>query len=203
MADSNQGSGSGQGMGRTPSSTPNPSATAGASQNSTMGSSHSGTTGKDSSHSSSMGKDSSYGSSSSSDRQAPFNEFTKLFSEFRWPGVDMEAFAAHNKENLNALLKMGNAAVSGMTEVSKRQTEIIRQTMEEAMGVVEQNLAALPADQRMAKQTAIAQMAFEKALSNAKELAEIVGRTSRETSDIVNKRITASVEEFRKMVKPS
>ncbi|MCX8501260.1 MAG: TIGR01841 family phasin, partial [Alphaproteobacteria bacterium] len=63
--------------------------------------------------------------------------------------------------------------------------------------------ASLPADQRMAKQTAIAQMAFEKALSNAKELAEIVGKTSRETSDIVNKRITASVEEFRKMVKPS
>ena len=127
-------------------------------------------------------------------------DFMKVFSDFRWPGVDMAAIAALQRENINAMMQVGQIVSENMNEISRRQTEIIRQTLEETMGVVEQTIETMPPDQRLAKQTAFAQMAFEKALANAREIADMMNKSNQVAGEVVKSRIAASVDEFRKII---
>jgi phasin family protein len=51
-----------------------------------------------------------------------------------------------------------------------------------------------------AKQTELARKAFEQALANARELAEMVSKSNTEAFAIINKRVTDSLQELKSLV---
>ena len=51
-----------------------------------------------------------------------------------------------------------------------------------------------------AKQTELARKAFEQALANMRELAEMVSKSNTEAFAIINKRVTESLQELKSLV---
>lgn len=127
----------------------------------------------------------------------PEIDFTKLVSEFKIPGVDFEALAATQRKNFEALVRANQLAVEGIQAVGKRQTEIMKQTVEELVAALKTAMDQLPPEQKVAKQTELAKIAFEKALVNARELAELVAKSNREAFDVINQRVAASLDEIK------
>jgi hypothetical protein len=54
-----------------------------------------------------------------------------------------------------------------------------------------------------AKQAELARKAFEQALANARELAEMVSKSNTEAFAIINKRVTESLQELKSHWSPS
>ena len=50
------------------------------------------------------------------------------------------------------------------------------------------------------KQADLVKLAFEKALSNARELAELVAKSNSEAAEVINKRVSESLEEVKAVV---
>jgi phasin family protein len=113
----------------------------------------------------------------------------------------METIVATQRKNIDALTKANQLAIEGFQTVARRQAEIIRSGIEEASTMMRDLMSSTSNEERMTKQTAIAKHSIEKAISNARELAEIVTKAQTEAFDVLNKRFTEGFDEVGGMIK--
>jgi phasin family protein len=133
----------------------------------------------------------------------PFLEMdvTKMIGEFKLPGVDLEKVASAQRKNVEALTSANQLAAEGFQAIARRQTEIMRQTLEEAGKSMRDLMEHSAPEDRMVKQTELAKTAFEAALSNMRELAEMVAKANSEAFDVINRRVAESLDELKDMIK--
>lgn len=128
-------------------------------------------------------------------------DITKALGDVKIPGFDMEAAVAAQRKNIEALTAANQAAVQGLQAVAQRQAEILSQAISEVSTVAQQLSSAGSNPQELtAKQTELARKAFEQALANARELAEMVSKSNTEAFAIINKRVTESLQELKSLV---
>ena len=125
------------------------------------------------------------------------SDFTRIFSEFRVPGFDMESLLATQRRNIEAVSAANQLAIEGIQAVMRRQGEILRQMVEESSTVLRDMMAAGAPEQKIAQQTEVVKSAFEKALANLRELTEMVAKSNTEAADVLTKRIGESLTELK------
>lgn len=127
-------------------------------------------------------------------------DFSKILGNIKIPGLDLEAAIAAQRKNIEALNAANQAAVQGFQAVAQRQSEILLQAVNE-ISTAAQQLATVSSPQDLtSKQAELAKKAFEQALVNAKELAEIISKSNTEAFSIINKRVTESLNELKTLV---
>ena len=88
-----------------------------------------------------------------------------------------------------------------MQAVAQRQAEILSQAMGEVSSVAQQLAGAASNPQEMTtRQAELVRKAFEQALANMRELAEMVSKSNTEAFAIINKRVTESLQELKTLV---
>ena len=128
-------------------------------------------------------------------------DMTKMLGDVKIPGFDMQMMMDAQRKNIEALNAANLAAVQGMQAVAQRQAEILSQTINEVSTIAQQLANASTNPQELTtKQAEIARKAFEQALANARELAEIVSKSNTEAFAIINKRVTESLQELKSLV---
>jgi phasin family protein len=128
------------------------------------------------------------------------NDFTRMF---RMPGLpDMEALAAAQRRNMEALAEANRLALEGAQAVAKRHMEMVQQTigdMTEAMRAM--GTADAPQAQAT-KQTDMMRTAYERAVANMQELSELIQKSSGEALGLLNRRFTAAMDEAKSLMPP-
>ena len=132
----------------------------------------------------------------------PFPNFfdfdvNKVFAEFKFPGVDVEAITAAQRKNVEALTQANKLAFEGFQAVARRQAEIFRQLVEETQVVTRELVSTAAPDAKLIKETDLLKSAFEKAQGNLTELSEMISKSNKETVDILNKRFLESLDELK------
>ncbi|MCA1941913.1 MAG: phasin family protein [Caenispirillum bisanense] len=131
----------------------------------------------------------------------PFDfDVTKYMSELKVPGVDVDALVATQQKNLEAMTAANRLAFEGMQAILKRQAELIRQAVEEAAAAATGIAGASTPTDKMLKQTELTKEAFERAVSNAREVAEMMAKSNTEVADLLNKRFTEVLDELKGVV---
>lgn len=126
-------------------------------------------------------------------------EMTKAFSLPNMPNVDAQALMDSQRKNIEALAQANQVAAEGMQAIYARQVQIMQQAMDEARNVADGFKDATDPRDAAAKQAEVAKVAYEKALSNMRELAEMTAKANAEAADAINARITDSLDELRTM----
>jgi phasin family protein len=125
-------------------------------------------------------------------------DVSKMMQDLKVPGVDVNALMEAQRKNIEALTAANKAAIDGMQSVAKRQAEIMAQSLGEVSNLAQEFSASTNNPQEMsAKQAEIIKQAFDKALGNMRELAEMVSKTNTEAFEVMNKRFTESLEELK------
>ena len=135
-------------------------------------------------------------------KQSSGNQFldfdiSKALGDFKVPGLDVDAILASQRKNIEAVTAANQLAIEGLQAVLRRQAEILRASVEESSNYVNQVVAAGTPEEKAAKQTELAKAAFEKALANARELAELVAKSNSEAAEILSKRVSESLDEVK------
>lgn len=125
----------------------------------------------------------------------------KMMGEFKLPHVDVDAVVAAQKKNIEALTSANQLAVEGMQAIAKRQAEILRQTFEEVQKNMQSFMENGAPEAKVSKGTELTKTAFEKAISNMKELSEMVAKSNGEAFDVINRRVAESLDEIRDLTK--
>ena len=126
-------------------------------------------------------------------------DMAKAMQDFRMPGMDMDKMATSYRKNMEALAAANQLAAEGYQAVAKRQAEILKQGMEEMVSGLKGLMSAGSPEASANKQADMAKQAFERALANARELAELVAKSNSEALDIINKRVAESLEELKSL----
>ena len=126
-------------------------------------------------------------------------DVSKYLGDFKVPGVDVETIVASQRKNIEALTEANKLAFEGLQNVVKRQVEILRQTIDEVAQVSKDFSEPGTPQDKAAKQAEFAKDAFERALSNARELSEMIAKANSEAFDLLNKRFTQSFDEAREL----
>ena len=127
------------------------------------------------------------------------DEFAKMASQYKIPGVDMDSLVQSQRKNLEALTAANRVAFEGVQAVAKRQAEILQETMNEAAGALDAVAKSGSPQEAAAKQAELVKGAFEKALANMRELAEMVSKSNTEATQAINARITETLDEIKDM----
>jgi len=125
------------------------------------------------------------------------DEVSKFLKTYKLPGVDVDSIVASQKKNVEALTGANRVVFEGLQAVARRQAEILQETMNEASKAVDALSKAGSPQEIAAKQAELAKLAFERALANARELAELVAKSNQEATNTINARISASLDELK------
>ncbi|HEV7369851.1 phasin family protein [Arenibaculum sp.] len=127
-------------------------------------------------------------------------DISKFAGEFKVPGIDVDQMLAAQRKNVEALTAAQQLAFEGLQAVFRRQGEIVRQSVEQTGTIMTELLAPGAPEEKVAKNAELTKAAFEKALSNAKELSELVAKSNAEAANVLNKRFTESLDELKTAV---
>jgi phasin family protein len=124
-------------------------------------------------------------------------DISKYLGDFKVPGVDVDTLVSSQRKNIEALSQANKLAYDGMQAVVKRQVEILRQTMDEVAQVTKDMSEPGNPQDKAAKQAELAKDAFERSLSNMRELAEMMAKANSEAFELLNKRFSQNMDEVR------
>lgn len=129
-------------------------------------------------------------------------DFSKLFSEMKVPAMpDMEAVLATHKRNLEALSEANRVALEGAQAVARRHFEIMQSTMA-AMTESLKSLSVTEAPaNRAAKQADLLKHAYENAVSNTRELGDLIQKSNAEAMHKLNSRFSEAMTEIKTLFK--
>jgi phasin family protein len=105
-------------------------------------------------------------------------------------------FAQHQK-NVGAFFKAQAAMVDGVQTVFQRQLALFQQTLAEATSLMQAMVAEKDSRIGMEKQVDASKKAFEKILSEAQELGDVVSKSQSEAFQLLNDRALEQIEEIK------
>ncbi|MFA5120920.1 phasin family protein [Zavarzinia sp.] len=121
----------------------------------------------------------------------------KFVGDLKVPNVDLDSIVSSSRKNIEALTQANKIAFEGFQAVAKRQVEIMRETMTEAASVLRGMMSGGSGDAKVAPE--VLKKAFEAALANMRELAEMTSKANSEAFDVIQKRVADSIEELKSL----
>lgn len=129
--------------------------------------------------------------------EKPEMDMMRMLADFRLPMMpDLEALAAAQRRNLEALSQANRVALEGAQAIARRHMEILQQGMSELTQSMQQ-IATQDPQSSAAKQAEVMKGAYEKAVGNMKELADLIQTSSNEALSVLNKRFAEAMDEIR------
>lgn len=135
-------------------------------------------------------------------------DFTKMmadfkFDQFKLPGVDMEALMAAQRRNIEVFSAANRVALEGAQAIAKRHMEIVQSSVTEMTEAMKALSGTETPQAKAARQAELLKAAYEKAVTNMRELADMIQRSNGEALGLLNKRFTESMDELKTMVEKS
>jgi phasin family protein len=131
---------------------------------------------------------------------APQN-FTEMFKnlgeQFKVPAFDMAKIMEHHQKNLDAMTRSWQAMAGGAGEIANKQREIVEAAVKDVTEMVKDYRPGGSPQEAMAKQAEFAKKAIEATITNTRDIAELVQKSSAQAFNIVQDRMKESYDEIR------
>ena len=130
------------------------------------------------------------------------DEMMKVFGQMKMPGMmDLSSLAEAQKRNMEALATANRLAMEGMQAIARRNMEIMQQAMTE-MGEAAQRMSNAEASPqaKAAQQADMLKAAYERAVSNMKEIADLIQKSNGEALGVLNRRFSEALEEGKALI---
>jgi phasin family protein len=128
-----------------------------------------------------------------------FGDLTKMLEQFKVPGVDTKEIADARRKDIDALVQANQAIYDGMQALANKQGELLKTAMEDIQSAVKGAAGGVGVGDP-GKQGELARKAYEKVLSDMKDLAEIARESQADAMAKITKRGTEHLDEVKKMM---
>ena len=131
----------------------------------------------------------------------PQMDVMRMLSEFRLPAMpDMDALAAAQRRNLEALSAANKVALEGAQAVARRHMEILQSSMSEMTEAMKSMSGQENPQARAARQAEMLKSAYERAVGNMKEVADLIQKSNGEALGLLNRRFAEAMDEVKALV---
>ncbi|MGB8276248.1 MAG: phasin family protein [Alphaproteobacteria bacterium] len=127
-------------------------------------------------------------------------DVTKVLSGMKVPSINIQALAASQRKNLEAIANANKVALEGIQEIARRQGEMVTQSVEDVTGAVTDLMSAGSMEDRAVKNAEFAKSVYQKVLANMWDLGEMVTKSNSRAFGVINKRVADSLDEVKSIV---
>ena len=125
----------------------------------------------------------------------------KIFGDMKLPAMpDMEIVMSAHKRNMEALTAANRVALEGAQIVARRHMEIMQETMAGLSETMKDITAVQTPSGRAAKQTQMLKKAYQDAVSNTRELGDLLQKSNTEAMNKLNMRFAEAMTELQTML---
>jgi phasin family protein len=128
--------------------------------------------------------------------QQLMSEFTKLFEQFKLPGIDLNAVLESRRKDIDALAAANRTALEGAQSLAQKQLDVLRTTIDEVQSMLKQS-KDVPAP---AAARELVNQAVQRAFTNMRELADVAYKSQSEAVAVVSRRVQENIEELKTLV---
>ncbi len=121
--------------------------------------------------------------------------YANAFGDMFKNSFDFNQLFNAQRRNIEAFSAANQVVVESAQAISRRQAEIARDSVENALKASKDMFTSGTPETNMAKQADFAKSWFEDALSNLREVTEMVTKSGFEAFDMINRRCAESMEE--------
>lgn len=125
-----------------------------------------------------------------------YNEVFKIFGDFKTPAFDFNSLFEVQRRNIEALTAANQVVAEGAQAIARRQAEVLRNNVDSMLSASKEMVSGGTPEITVEKQANLTKALFEKSLANAREVSEMVSKSSFEAFDLLNKRAAESVDEL-------
>ncbi len=125
-------------------------------------------------------------------------DFKKMLKDMKLPPMpDLEAVLVAHRRNLEALSDANRVALEGAQAVARRHMEIMQSTMSDLTKTLREISASDAPNERAAKQADLLKQAYENAVSNTRELGDLIQKSNTEAMQKLNRRFSEAMSEMK------
>ncbi len=131
----------------------------------------------------------------------PDIDFSKTFGAMKMPAMpDMDVVLSAYRRNMEALSEANRVALEGAQAVARRHMEIMQQTMTELTDQLRGLSATETPKARAAKQAELLKHAYETAVTNMRDLGDLIQRSNHEAVSKLNHRFSEAMDEMKGLI---
>jgi phasin family protein len=124
-------------------------------------------------------------------------QYKEFLGKFRLPNLDTTALIETQSKNVQVLTDANRAILESTQSLFQRQTEMVKQVLEEASEAVKSLAGSANPQEAAEKEIKLIEDSVSKALANFSEISELVRKTQDETTKLVTDRFNESLNELR------
>jgi phasin family protein len=125
------------------------------------------------------------------------DEFFKAARQYRFSPADMDAVMESQRRTLEAFNAAGRVVTESAQKIAKRQAEMVKETLDEMAAALSEITKSGTFEDATAKQAEYAKEAFESALENSREIAEMVAETNEAVAEPISARVSSLLDELK------
>jgi phasin family protein len=119
-----------------------------------------------------------------------------LVRQFSLPNVDIASLVESRRKDMEALVEANRRAYEGMQALGQRQLEILQESMRQLQDQIRQaGTGTGAANDAAVNLGESVRLAFERALTNMRELAEMAAKAQSDAYEVIHQRVQESLEE--------
>ncbi len=124
-------------------------------------------------------------------------DFSKIAGQFNFPVVGVETIVETSRKNFAAMTTASTATVEAMKTIAQRQGDMVRAAMEDFSKHGSEVLAAATIEEKAAKQIDFAKKAYDVAIANTKEIADLYTKSQAEAFEALSARVAELTDEVK------
>ena len=134
-----------------------------------------------------------------------FGDITRMFADMRFPTMlpDTGVLMAAHRRNMDVLSQANRLALEGAQAVARRHMEIMQQTMQELTDHVRELASSDTPQHKAARQAELVKQSYESAVSNIRELSDLIQRSNGEAVSLLNDRFKEAMDEIKGLLEKS
>jgi phasin family protein len=122
---------------------------------------------------------------------------SKMFESFQGMPFDIQSLMETQRKNIQCFSEAQQLTLQNMQAMANRQAELFSQTLESQSSLTSDLMREGKPEDKLAKNAEAIKASYEKAMSNAAEISEMVKKANAEATGLLNKRASASIREVR------
>lgn len=126
--------------------------------------------------------------------------FAKNFTGFGAYPFDFKAVVENQRKNFEVFTEAQKMAVENMQAIMQSQNELLSQLVEDNAAMASEIMSEGTPEEKVAKQADLVRKNYEKSMKNFKQISDMVSKSNQKTSELMNKRITASLAEVKAVI---
>lgn len=110
---------------------------------------------------------------------------------------DMGAMMETHRKNIEAIAEAQQIAMQNMQSIAQFQSEMMTQIVADNTTLARQILTEGTPEEKVSRQADMVKKSYERSVTGLTELSEMVAKSNREAGDVISKRVTSSLTEFK------